>query len=1010
MKLPKIYHEDQSILHVGCEKERAYYIPFSSSAAAQCSPREKSDRFILLSGDWYFDYYESYYDVPDERIGKTQFSAADKTIPVPSNWQMHGYDKPQYTNVNYPIPYDPPYVPHQNPTGVYTRSFEITEFDGTKEYIVFEGVDSCFYLYINGEFVGYSQGPHNTSEFDITDKLILGKNFVTVVVLQWCDGTYLDDQDKFRLSGIFRDVYLLKRPRGHIRDYFVKTKVDDNFKAATLSIEVDSIQPEGVSLTLLNPSGETIGKTSTDENGFASFTVESPILWSAESPDLYTLLISYAGEHICEKVGIKHYLIDDGIIKLNGRAIKMRGVNRHDSDPVLGYAVGEKQMLKDIMLMKAFNINAIRTSHYPNDPRFLQMCDEYGMYVIDEADCEAHGVTQQWNDYEKDYNTIAADPAWIDAVVDRTVHLVERDKNRPCVMIWSAGNEAGWGCCFKEAIAWMKQRDPSRPTHYEGSFNHATWQDEPDPDIVSRMYPAPDWCEKYLESGEKKPLVLCEFSHAMGNGPGDFNDYWDLVYKYPRFVGAFVWEWCNHACVLGETADGKVKYGYGGDFGEELHDGNFCVDGMVSPDRKPGVALYEYKQVIKPVRVEPIDLTEGTFTVKNLFDFSYLSRYECVWEMTVEGKVVEKGTLGALPIPPQKSEQIKIPYNLPESGNCYVKIMFKQLADTAFADAGHEMGFAQFKLPTKVIRKKVSLPSAKISYKENDKNIVIFGEGFKYKFDKLTGTFARLKIGTSDLFTEPMTYQVWRAPTDNDCNIKNEWKRVGYDRYYSKTHAVSVESSDNKIIIKADTVLLATAKCSRVHIDATWTVNNIGVIDYTGNIKMEETAPFLPRFGLRMVMPNKYFTAEYFGYGPFETYCDKKDASYKGRFRKSINNMMTDYIKPQENGNRHDTLWGAVYDENGSGLLITSEKGFDFSALPYTAQELEAAKHNFELQKSKHTVVSADYLVSGVGSNACGPALPERWQLKADEFTFSVSIRPISAGVNLLSRALCDFE
>ncbi|MBQ2677134.1 MAG: DUF4981 domain-containing protein [Clostridia bacterium] len=1012
MRLPN-YYQDLNTLHVNCLKPRSYYIPFSSSASAMRGRREQSERFNMLSGDWYFKYFKSIAEVPENIIEKTDFNIGDTTIPVPSNWQIHGYDYHQYTNVRYPFPYDPPYVPYDNPVGVYSREFEIqSKFEGFRHYITFEGVDSCFFLYINGQFAAYSQVSHSSSEIDITDLVKIGTNHITVLVLKWCDGSYLEDQDKFRLSGIFRDVYILSRPKGHLTDYFIKTSVAPDFRTAEITFQFEAPNPEGISLTLMDPDGATIARTITAFDGTACFKVESPSLWSAEIPDLYSVMIAYADEYICEKVGIKDYKIDNGVIKLNGRAIKFRGTNRHDSHPDVGYAITEDLMIKDLMLMKAYNINAIRTSHYPNDPRFMQLCDEYGFYVIDEADLEAHGVVSIDGGYKsQQFDTIADDLIWSDAIVDRAQRLVERDKNRPCVMMWSMGNESGYGKCIINAINWTKQRDNSRPVHYEGARHFGVEGTQPEVDVVSFMYASPEGCNNYLASGDTRPLVLCEYSHALGNSPGDFKEYWDIVYANPRFCGVFVWEWANHAFSLGTTADGKTKYGYGGDFGEKLHDGVFCVDGMVSPDRKPGNALKELKYVVQPVRIEAENFEDGLFRITNLYDFIYLSRFECHWELTLEGKVIDKGNLGALPIPPQRSEQIRIPYDPPKTGNCYIRISFHQIGDSAWADDMHEIASTQLKVPTEAAVNTVEYEPSDIIFEESEKFIKIKGRGFAYSFNKQSGAFEQFIVDGVKLLKKPMQYNIWRAPIDNDCYVKNQWYELGYDQYTARTHDVVCKKENDCVVITTDLVMGAPAKRCNIKIVAKWIINSLGMISVTSDVTVGENAAFLPRFGFKMAFDKTFDTAEYFGYGPNESYIDKHYSSYIGRFKASVDNMMVDYIKPQENGNHYNTLWGSIYNADRVGLIFSSDNKFDFSALPYSAEEMQSVGHNFELPRSTQNVVCADFMQSGVGSNACGPDLPERYRLNHKSFSFKLDIKPLrNDNVPLLKTAICEYK
>lgn len=1011
MKLQN-FHQNFETLHVNCCPPRAYYVPFGTSAAALTNRREQSDRLTSLNGKWHFNYYPSLADVPDTIInGKA--SAFKNKIDVPGCWQTQGFDQHQYTNFDFPFPYDPPFVPHENPTGVYFREFTLPDgFETFRHYIDFEGVDSCFYLYINGQFAAYSQVSHSSSEIDITDYVHAGVNNITVIVLKWCDGSYLEDQDKFRLSGIFRDVYILSRPKGHLTDYFVHTSVADDFRTGNIRIDFDAPDASGIKCTLIDPDGGTLERTVSASDGTAEFTIESPMLWSAETPYLYSVIIECCGEYIVEKVGIKHFVVDEGVIKLNGRAIKFKGTNRHDSDPETGYTISEEKMLKDLMMMKAYNINAIRTSHYPNDPRFLQLCDQYGFYVIDEADHECHGVVTIDGGYKtSQYGLIAQDETFEKPILDRVIRLVERDKNRPCVLLWSIGNEAGWGQNSIKALQWTKQRDPDRLTHYENVPCHGT-DTPPDTDVVSRMYPTFDWCEEYFENQtEKRPLVLCEFSHVLGNSPGDFKEYWDIIYAHPRFAGAFVWEWCDQQFPVGKNEKGETLYGYGGDFGETVHFSNFCVDGLVSVNREPSVGLKEYKNVIQPVKMEVQSFEDGLFKVTNLYDFIYLSRLECSWKLTLEGKVIDSGVIGAIPIPPQRTETIRVNAKFPNTGNCYLRFSFKQLEDTAWADAGHEVAFVQFKVPTQDVVQTVTYDAKPIAVTETERTLIVKGEKFAYHFNKFTGAFDQLEVDQHPMLLEPMRYNLWRAVTDNDReNMEALWRDIGYDRYVCETRNVQWEQKDDCVIIQVLAKMGAVSRRCYLDLTAQWTINSLGMIDMQTNVSVDEKALYLPRFGICMAMDKAFDTIEYFGFGPNESYIDKHNSSYMGRFRANVNTMLADNARPQESGNHYKTLWGTVYNAQKQGLLYQSDLGFDFSVLPWSAKELEAAKHVYDLPEPSKTVVCADYRQSGVGSNACGPELPEKYRLKEKEFTFRLKIRPLHADTDLLQTALCDFK
>jgi beta-galactosidase len=635
-----LYHEDPQHLHINTEKNRNYFIPFSPEQDA-FERREQSNRFFLLNGQWNFRYYDSFGDLEENFLEINEYSE----IPVPSNWQLHGYDVPQYTNIHYPIPYDPPFVPDQNPAGVYNREFTVDLSDGFERFLNFEGVDSCFYLYINNQFVGYSQVSHMTSEFNITPYLVSGTNSITVVVLKWCDGTYLEDQDKWRMSGIFRDVYIFSRPQNKIESFHITSKLLDSYTKADITVDVNASTE--VTVKLFDGSGELLGEKHLHAGeAIAIFSIDYPSLWNAEHPNLYKVTLQTDEEIIGEKVGLRDIAVKNGAILLNGAAIKFKGVNRHDSDPVTGAVISREQMLVDLHLMKLHNINSIRTAHYPNSPIFLQLCDELGFYVIDEADLESHGAVEAAHTQKNngDYSGIALLVARDDyekAILDRIDLMITRDFNRPCVILWSLGNEAGYSKNMEKAARYVKEYDPTRLVHYQSmhELEGAEKADDSEAtlDVVSVMYPSTDWMKNdFLQKeNEKRPLILCEYSHAMGNGPGDLEDYWNVIYSNDRFSGAFIWEWCDHGIKVGEDSNGKAKYAYGGDFNEPRHDGNFCLDGLVYPDRTPHTGLLEAKNVHRPIRVKPVSVSEGVFEFINTYDFSDLSdKLECTVQVT----------------------------------------------------------------------------------------------------------------------------------------------------------------------------------------------------------------------------------------------------------------------------------------------------------------------------------------------------------------------------------------
>jgi len=979
MKSKMTYHENLNELHVGTESEHSYFIPFGVSQDP-FGYRESSERFELLNGEWYFKYYDSFADledfIPDLAID-------GKTISVPSNWQLHGYDKPQYTNIRYPIPYDPPFVPDDNPVGVYQKTYNYCP-DDEDRILVFEGVDSCLYLFVNGEFVGYTQVSHSTSEFNITSYLHEGDNTLACAVLKWCDGTYLEDQDKWRMSGIFRDVYILSRPKRRLRDYRIFTELSNDYSMAKISINLDTDVP--CELNLYDAEGMLLHNSVTDKN--TVITLSKPVLWNAENPYLYSLTIKTDKEIIGEKIGIRDIRIENGKLLVNGVAIKLKGVNRHDSYCDTGYYASREQMLRDLQLMKSLNVNAVRTSHYPNSPLFYQLCDELGLYVINEADIEAHGVVEVYNTFEwkNGYNgiaLIASDERFRKAILDRVNRLVTRDINRPCVIMWSLGNESGYGTNFLEAVKMVKAMDPYRIVHYESTHR---LDDTPTEvfDIVSIMYPPTEWMKNDFlgNKDEKRPLVLCEYCHAMGNGPGDLEDYWQVIYSNDRFCGAFVWEWCDHGIFMGYAENGKAMYYYGGDFGEKINDGNFCIDGLLYPDRTPHTGALEMKNVYRPVRVKPVDTDEGVFEFTNTFDFTNANVLDCTYEVTDNTGVILTGK-AELDIPPKSSRTIKI-NNLPGKSDRSQYIRF------IFTRKGEEVGFDQitlYKAERSVELKREGLP---IDVKDDGKDYIISGNGFSFSVSKRTGMITSYVKNGRQLLDKPASYNLFRAPTDNDTH-RDKWYKLHLDNLAVKLYEIACEKEDGCVKVKAVLSLSGPVYEPAARIKVCYAINGSGDIMISTDAKIHKDLKYLPRFGLRFFLPKEFEKVSYYGYGPYESYIDKHQASYIGLFEANVSELHEDYIRPQENGSHYGCEYMSVSDGDLT-IRITSGRDFSFNCSHYTQEELTSKRHNYELEESGHTILCVDYMMSGVGSSSCGPELLEKYRLSEKDIRFDILI------------------
>ena len=995
------FHEDPQILHVGTCPIRSYYLPFADEEESHTGV---SSRVFSLDGEWAFRYFESFGQAVDPEEGLCFDEEEMGSIPVPSCWQNHGYGRHMYTNVRYPFPVDPPFVPDENPCGLYVRHFELEEKDQEARWFLnFEGVDSCFYLWVNGEFAGYSQVSHATSEFELTELLQEGDNTLAVLVLQWCDGSYLEDQDKLRMSGIFRDVYLIARPQAFLRDYFVKESFAPDFSHAQVTVE---LMPEGkldLTASLYAPDGTLVAACEHPKDS-AVLEVPAPVLWNAEHPAQYTLVLETPDECIVQMVGLRKIEVVDGVVYLNGVNIKFRGVNRHDSDPVTGYTISREQALLDLALMKRHNVNAIRTSHYPNAPWFLQMCSEYGFYVIGEADMESHGMAMRYSEHSNEnYADAADDPQFGEAILDRMQRSVIRDKNNAAVVIWSLGNESGWGENFEAAGRWAKEYDPSRLLHYENflTYHKARKPDFSMLDLYSRMYASLDQVRDYFAGKDldenlpekKLPFIQCEYIHAMGNGPGDAEDYQQLIMEYDGFCGGFVWEWCDHAVYGGTTPDNRPIYRYGGDFGEFPHDGNFCMDGLVYPDRTPHTGLLEYKNVIRPIRARRAEGKADTFILHNYLDFTNAEDFLTVsYEISQDGEVLYGGDLELPHLPPHGEAEVVLPA-LPEGGVCTLLLSYATKAAGDFCTAGHALGFDEIVLHDEPFF--LDAPAeGPVELEETGDAVVLTGEKFRYVFNKHTGLFDSLVWQNRNYLEKPMGWNLYRAPTDNDQYIRHQWELAGYHRPTVKVYGVQVSRLENGgACVTCQLSIAALTVSPFLRVEAQWAIDAQGRMDASLDCRRDGRFPWLPRFGVRLFLPRDFASVEYFGYGPYESYQDKHQASHLGVYAQAVDAMHEDYLKPQENSSH----WGCRYvtlTDGAYSLTASSETPFSMNVSPYTQEELAEKKHNYELTKCGQTVFCLDYKMSGVGSNSCGPELLPQYRLEEEEFAFRFTLMP----------------
>jgi beta-galactosidase len=1004
------YHKSLKHLHVGCEAPRAYFIPHANAETAALGVRDYSNYFKSLIGEWDFKFYRSIYDVPDPRVTEIDFC---EKLEVPMNWQNalgRGYDKIQYTNVDYPFPMDPPYIPAQNPAGLYSRTFVLDEADMQKKDIMlnFEGVDSCFYLFINNEFVGYSQVSHMTSEFNITCFVHPGENKIQVLVLKWCESSYLEDQDMFRASGIFREVFILFRDKARINDLYVKCDMDEECTIADFSVEVEANAPLDFTARLLDSLGnemESISATAESTVAVDFSSIENLHLWSDEDPYLYTVEILAGNEVIRINTGARRVEIKGNVVLINGKKVKAKGVNRHDSHPILGHATPMEHMKRDLMILKRNNVNMIRTSHYPNDPRFLELCDKYGFYVCDEADLECHGAMRAEIDH-----VITNNPEWRGAYVDRAARMLERDKNHPCIIMWSVGNESGAGENHRAMSEYFKSRDNSRLIHVEDESRRAyveeTQRNHREAaekyrsylDIESRMYPRNEELEYYLVKNKKLPFFMCEYSHAMGNGPGDLKKYWDLIYKYDHFFGGCVWEMLDHSVATGENKYASPKYIYGGDSGEFPHLGPFCVDGLLYPDRREHTGIHELKQVHKPFRVS---YSNGMLEIASLRHFTPLSDLSAYYNVEENGETVKTVFLGELNILPGRKRRFKIDTAAKEytTLNLYVY----QNRKTEWADCGYEVGFEQFILSDTITEKEVK--KSKFTFSEDEKCYTVAMGETVVKVGKESGLIDSFVSNGKQLITSPITPTIWRAPTDNDRKIRKEWEYHYFDHEETNCHETSYEIKDSTLHIYSNVVVSAPGAPPIVALKVTYTfgfdqsvrISCNGTLGRGVSGENFSNIPPLPRFGFKIRMPEGCEDVRYFGYGPYESYQDKRLASRMGLFKTTATENFEHYIRPQENSSHYGCKWADVTSTAGQGLYF-SAKDFSLSVSHYDPHYLTGFDHDYELVPEKETTVIIDYRNAGIGSNSCGPVLDKEYRITEKEFEFSFVINPQFSG------------
>lgn len=1011
----KMYWKDLSIIGKNTLPATATALPYGDQKSAMEDDRTRSPYYISLNGNWKFEFYDHPLLVPADYYSLDFCDCEWDQIPVPSCWQMFGYGELAYRNVKYSFPVNPPHIPNENDIGCYRKEFYVpAEWMKDQVILHFGGVSSSFTVYVNGQEVGYSEGSHMPSEFDITPYLVEGNNLLAVEVYKWCVATYLEDQDFWRLNGIFREVYIKSEKDMAIRDIHVLADLDATYTDGLLTVKTFVSKPNGgyVQLALIDEDGQGIYTHTEPVADVISFehVVKEVNKWTAETPYLYKVVLTLLDEEQ-QVLNVKN--INTGFRKIevkekqffvNGVSIKLKGVNRHDTHPDKGYAVTREDMLEDLLIMKQHNINTVRASHYPNDPYWYDLCDVYGMYVIDEADLEMHGIVrdQKLSDNGRGQSTlINSDPAWTEAFIDRAEKMVNRDRNHPSIIMWSLGNESAYGTNHDAMSDWVRANDPSRPVHYESAV------DSPAVDIVSVMYES---VERSIEQSlveDDRPYFQCEFLHSMGNSMGNIREYFEAIYKYPRFIGGCVWEWADHG-IRQHTEDGEEWFAYGGDFGETVNDRSFCIDGMVTPDREPQTGLIEYKHIIAPVEVFSENLYEGKLRILNRHDFLDLSHVTVNWELKNFDEIIDSGSISGLTTLPQTEEMVTLPITVSKEQDekCEYLLNIYVVLNKSYpwAVQGHEIRRQQFEIQTEVTKEVVASTYQQrfISIDDLEAYLVIEGVDFGLIFDKTVGTITSYEYNQVELIHEGLTENFWRACTDNDRrgwsgrtdSDEGKWVELGLHDMAKFIEDIQIQVEEDQVLIsvKSNHAMLSEQVTYKSVIN--YTILADGKVDVQCHFTPMRELGYVPRIGMTMQMPEEFELVTWYGRGPHESYVDKYESAIVDIYEGTVDDLLEGYVYPQENGNKMDTRWTSVVNSEGVGLLICGEPTYNMSVHHYTAMDLYEAKHTYELEPRPETVLNIDYGQAGVGNNSCGPATLDEYRLEAKEVTYSFTMVP----------------
>ena len=1023
--------EDPQVSGINRMPSKATSHSFANELEALENDKTSSSRYKLLNGNWKFSWSTKPELAPKGFEANTYDDSKWNTIPVPANWELEGYGTAIYTNTKYPFqPVNPPLVSKEdNPTGCYRTEFEIPKnWNGTQITLSFGGVSSAYYVWLNGKFLGYSEDSMLPTHFDATSQVKEGKNILALKVFRFSDASYLEDQDHWRLSGIQRDVYLTSAPKVQLYDFFVKTNLDEQYKDATLKIrprirKFDNTNLKGytleaklfddkkkevfdkpLSIPLKKIYREKFGQRGKPDFALLQGKVKNPKKWSAEYPNLYTLVFNVkdAKGNILEsrttKVGFREAEIKDGEFLINGKSVLMFGVNRHEHDPVKGKVVSRASMINDISLMKQYNINAVRTSHYPNDEQWYQLCDEYGIYVMDEANLETHGLGGQ----------LSNDASWSSAFLERAVRMVERDKNHPSIVFWSLGNESGSGFNHVTMANWIRSYDNTRPVHYEGAQitkgkhreEDKIYKDPMYVDVISRMYNPIGYMEKMSElEGEDRPIIWCEYAHSMGNSTGNLFKYRDVFRNNKQIIGGYIWDWSDQG-LSQKTKDGEFFYAFGGDMGDtKINSSNFCLNGIVGPDREIKPATWEVKKVFQPVEINAKNLEQGTITIKNWHNFTNLNQFDVFWELQENGKVLKSGMLNPIDVAPNKTTTLTIPFKKPkikEASEYFIRVSLKLKNDTSWAKKGHEIAWEQFKLPFYKEAKLISLKRIKnISVTNNTIN----GTNFKIDFNKADGKISNFIFNNKSLVVSGLQPSFWRPITDNDRGGAKTQKHLAVWREASKMAKLS--SFELKKI--SDKKALATSSYSFADNKASMKVEQLiygdGTIKVDVTFNADQSLPILPKLGLQLKIPANYNNLQYLGRGPHENYWDRKLGADVGTYKTTVTEDYYSYIRPQESSNKTEVRWMKLTDNAGIGVLIKAiNENLSMSAIPYSTWNIEEALHTYDLKKTAFYTINIDHKQMGVGGDDSWSqkALPHKeFRIPAKNYTYSFLIQPI---------------